>query len=70
MMAVLDPRTKYLGKSIWSWKLYVNHYALLGISVGLMSNDQILVGMYAVRTWSKYLPDEIRRESKVWLGST
>lgn len=40
----------------------------LGISVGLMSDDQVLAGMHAARTRSKYLPEEIRRESKVWLA--
>jgi hypothetical protein len=32
------------------------------------SDDDLLEGMHTVRARSKYLPDDVIRESKVWLA--
>jgi hypothetical protein len=52
-----------------SFALDVNDYRdYLGLSAELISDQQILEMMHETRTRSKYLPEEIRRESKVWLA--
>jgi hypothetical protein len=67
------PRKEYMElealRESLCFALDLNDYRdYLGISVGLMSDDQVLAGMHAARMRSKYLPEEIRRESKVWLA--
>ena len=40
----------------------------LGVSSELINDERTLQAMHKVRSRSKYLPEEIRRESKVWLA--
>jgi hypothetical protein len=49
--------------------LDVNDYrAFLGLSVKDANDEQLLEGMHTIRARSKYLPEEIQRESKIWLA--
>ena len=52
-----------------SFALDINDYrAFLGLSVKDVSDEQLLDGMHTIRAHSKYLPEEVQRESKVWLA--
>ncbi|RPH61959.1 MAG: hypothetical protein EHM81_03185 [Chloroflexi bacterium] len=60
--------TEALRESV-CYALDVNDYrAFLGLSVKDASDEQLLEGMHTIRARSKYLPEEIRRESKIWLA--
>lgn len=52
-----------------SFALDVNDYRdFLGLSAELMSDDRLLESMHETRSSSKFIPDEARRESLVWLA--
>jgi hypothetical protein len=52
-----------------SFALDVNDYRdFLGLSTELMSDERLLESMHEIRSSSKYIPDEARRESLVWLA--
>ena len=52
-----------------SFALDVNDYRdFLGLSAELMSDDRLLESMHETRSDSKFIPDEARRESLVWLA--
>jgi len=60
--------TQALRESV-SFSLDINDYrAFLGLSIKDVSDEQLLDGMHTIRARSKYLPEEVRRESKVWLA--
>jgi hypothetical protein len=68
-----DTRSEYMEqealREALSFALDVNDYRdYLGISADLISDEQILQIMHSSRTRSKHLPEEIRRESKIWLA--
>ena len=45
-----------------------DYRAFLGLSKKDLSDDKLLEGMHTVRSHSRYLPENARRESKVWLA--
>lgn len=52
-----------------SFALDVNDYRdFLGLSDELMSDERLLESMHETRSRSKFIPDEARRESLVWLA--
>jgi hypothetical protein len=52
-----------------SFALDVNDYRdFLGLSAELMSDNRLLESMHETRSDSKFIPDEARRESLVWLA--
>jgi hypothetical protein len=52
-----------------SFALDVNDYRdFLGLSSELMSDEKLLESMHETRSNSKLIPDEARRESRVWLA--
>lgn len=52
-----------------SFALDVNDYRdFLGLSAELLSDDRLLESMHETRSDSKFIPDEARRESLVWLA--
>jgi hypothetical protein len=52
-----------------SFALDVNDYRdFLGLSAELMSDERLLKSMHDTRRSSKFIPDEARRESLVWLA--
>lgn len=52
-----------------SFALDVNDYHnFLGLSAELMSDEKLLESMHETRSSSKFIPDEARRESLVWLA--
>jgi hypothetical protein len=52
-----------------SFALDVNDYRdYLGMSPELISDEQLFLMMHSTRARSKHLPEEIRRESKIWLA--
>lgn len=52
-----------------SFALDVNDYReFLGLSAELMSDERLLESMHETRSSSKFIPDEARRESLVWLA--
>ncbi len=52
-----------------NFALDVNDYRdFLGLSAELMSNERLLESMHETRSRSKFIPDEARRESRVWLA--
>lgn len=56
-------------KGSLSFSLDVTDYRdYLGISAQVISDEQLLLMMHNTRTRSKHLPEEIRRESKIWLA--
>jgi hypothetical protein len=60
--------TEALRESV-CYALDVNDYrAFLGLSIKDVSDEQLLEGMHTIRARSKYLPEEVRRESKIWLA--
>ena len=60
--------TEALRESI-CYALDISDYrAFLGLSVKEASDERLLKAMHKVRTRSKYLPEEVRRESKIWLA--
>jgi hypothetical protein len=68
-----ESRRKYLEKEALResvcFALNVNDYrAFLGLSIKDASDEQLLEGMHTIRARSKYLPEEVRRESKIWLA--
>jgi hypothetical protein len=49
--------------------LNVNDYRdFLGMSAELISDEQLLDFMHETRSKSKFVPDEVRRESRIWLA--
>ena len=49
--------------------LNVNDYRdFLGVSAELISDEQLLDFMHETRSKSKFVPDEARRESRIWLA--
>jgi len=68
-----DTRTEYMEQEALreslTFALDVADYRdYLGISAELISDEQLLQIMHSTRTRSKHLPEEIRRESKIWLA--
>lgn len=60
--------TEALQESL-SFALEVTDYRdYLGMSTEVISDQQILEFMHETRTRSKYMPEEVRRESKIWLA--
>lgn len=60
--------SKALKRSL-SFALDVNDYRdFLGLSTELMSDERLLESMHETRRSSKFIPDEARRESMVWLA--
>lgn len=52
-----------------SFALNVNDYRdFLGLSAELMSDERLLESMHETRSSSRFIPDEARRESLVWLA--
>lgn len=52
-----------------SYALDVNDYRdFLGVSTELLNDEQLLEFMHETRSDSKFVPDEARRESRVWLS--
>lgn len=52
-----------------SFALDVNDYRdFLGMSTELMDDGRLLESMHEIRSGSKFVPDEARRESRVWLA--
>lgn len=52
-----------------SYALDVNDYRdFLGVSTELIDDERLLEFMYETRGSSKFVPDEARRESKIWLA--
>lgn len=52
-----------------SFALDVNDYRdFLGLSAELMSDERLMESMHETRSSSKFIPDEARRESLVWLA--
>ena len=52
-----------------SFALDVNDYRdFLGLSAELMSDERLLESMHETRSDSKFIPDEARRESLIWLA--
>jgi len=52
-----------------SYALDVNDYRdFLGISTELVNDERLLEFMHETRSDSKFVPDEARRESRVWLA--
>ena len=52
-----------------SYALDVNDYRdFLGVSAELISDEQLLEFMHETRSNSKLIPDEARRESRIWLA--
>ena len=50
------------------WLDLSDYRAFLDLSVKDASDEQLLEAMHTIRTRSKYLPEEVRRESKIWLA--
>ena len=51
------------------YALDVNDYGdFLGMSVELISAERLLEIMHESRSNSKFIPDEARRESRIWLA--
>ena len=51
------------------YALDVNDYRdFLGLSAELISNEKLLEYMHETRGDSKLIPDEVRRESRIWLA--
>jgi hypothetical protein len=68
-----DPRSEYMEQEALreslSFALDVTDYRdYLGISAEVISDDQLLLMMHSTRTRSKHMPEDIRRESKIWLA--
>ena len=60
--------SKALRESL-SFALDVNDYRdFLGLSPELISDERLLESMHKTRSDSKFVPDEARRESLVWLA--
>jgi hypothetical protein len=58
---------KALSESL-SYALDVNDYRdFLGVTAQLISDERLLEFMHQNRVESRYIPDEVRRESKIWL---
>ncbi len=52
-----------------SFALDVNDYLdFLGVSTEFMDDERLLEFMYENRSDSKFVPDEARKESRVWLA--
>ena len=52
-----------------SYALDVNDYRdFLGVSTELINDERLLEFMHETRSSSKFVPDEIRRESRIWLA--
>jgi hypothetical protein len=52
-----------------SFALDVNDYRdFLGLSAELINDEKLLESMHKTRSDSKFIPDEARRESLVWLA--
>ena len=52
-----------------SFSLDVNDYRdFLGLSAELVNDERLLESMHETRSDSKFIPDEARRESRVWLA--
>jgi hypothetical protein len=52
-----------------SFALDVNDYRdFLGLSAELINDERLLESMHETRSDSKFIPDEARRESRVWLA--
>ncbi len=59
---------KALSESL-SYALDVNDYRdFLGVSTAFISDERLLEFMHQNRVESKFIPDEVRRESKIWLA--
>lgn len=68
-----ENRSKFLERKALreslSFALDVNDYRdFLGLSAELMSDERLLESMHEIRSSSKFIPDEARRESLVWLA--
>jgi len=60
--------SKALRESL-SFALDVNDYRdFLGLSTELINDERLLESMHETRSDSKFIPDEARRESRVWLA--
>ena len=52
-----------------SYALDVNDYRdFLGVSAELINDERLLEFMHETRSDSKFLPDEVKRESRMWLA--
>jgi hypothetical protein len=59
---------KSLSESL-SYALDVNDYRdVLGVTTEIISDERLLEFMHQNRVESKFIPDEVRRESKIWLA--
>jgi hypothetical protein len=59
---------KSLSESL-SYALDVNDYRdFLGVTTEFISDERLLEFMHQNRVESKFNPDEVRRESKIWLA--
>lgn len=68
-----ESRKKYLEtealRETICYALDVNDYrAFLGLSVKDSSDEKLFEAMHKIRSRSRYLPEEVRRESKIWLA--
>ena len=52
-----------------SYALDVNDYRdFLGASIELINDEWLLEFMHETRSASKFIPDEARKESRIWLA--
>lgn len=64
-----EDRTAFMEWKALSYALDINDYRdFLGVSTGFISDERLLEFMHQNRVESRFIPDEVRRESKIWLA--